>query len=219
VHPDIPGKPPVEGLYAAGEAACVSINGANRLGSNSLSECLVFGARAGRAAAAYALERGLPRADALGQMAQEEQERIEAKYFRPRNGRERVDDIRRDMQSSMEKGAGIYRTEEELRETCGVIRGLQERYERVGLDDRSSVFNTELISALELGYTLDVAEALAHSALRREESRGSHARSDFEARDDERFLQHSLAYRTPDGPRIEYLPVTITRWKPEERKY
>jgi fumarate reductase flavoprotein subunit len=219
VHTDITGKTPLEGLYAAGEAACVSMNGANRLGSNSLSECLVFGARAGRSAAAYALERKSPRADGLGQMAREEQERIEARYFQPRNGRERVADIRRDMQSSMEKGAGIYRTEEELKETCRVIRGLQERYRRVGLDDRSSVFNTELISALELGYTLDVAEALAHSALRREESRGSHARSDFEARDDGRFLQHSLAHRTPDGPRIEYLPVTITRWQPEERKY
>ncbi len=219
VHTDITGKTPVEGLYAAGEAACVSINGANRLGSNSLSECLVFGARAGRAAAAYALARKLPSADALEKMAQEEQGRIEAKYFQPRNGRERIADIRRDMQGSLEKGAGIYRTEEELKETCETLRRLRERFERVGLDDRSNVFNTELTSALELGYMLEVAEALAHSALQRRESRGSHARSDFETRDDERFLRHSLAYRTPDGPRIEYLPVTITRWKPEERKY
>ena len=219
VHTDINAKTPVEGLYAAGEAACVSINGANRLGSNSLSECLVFGARAGRAAAAYALEQRFPQAGALEKMAQEEQGRIEAKYFQPRNGRERIADIRRDMQSSVEKGAGIYRTEEELKETCETIRRLRERFERVGLDDRSNAFNTELTSALELGYMLEVAEALAHSALQRRESRGSHARSDFEARDDERFLRHSLAYRTPDGPRIEYLPVTITRWKPEERKY
>ncbi len=219
MHTDITGKTPIEGLYAAGEAACVSMNGANRLGSNSLSECLVFGARAGRAAAAYALEQKFPRVDALEKMAQEEQKRIESTFFQPRNGRERVADIRNEMQSSMEKGAGIYRTEEELKETCETIRRLRERYKRVGLDDRSSAFNTELISALELGYTLDVAEALAHSALQRRESRGSHARSDFEARDDERFLQHSLAYQTPDGPRIEYLPVTITRWQPAERKY
>jgi fumarate reductase flavoprotein subunit len=219
VHTDITGKTPVEGLYAAGEAACVSINGANRLGSNSLSECLVFGARAGRAAAAYALERKFPQADALEKVAREEQGRIEATYLQPRNGRERVADIRRELQGSLEKGAGIYRTEEELKETCETIRRLRERFERVGLDDRSRAFNTELVSALELGCMLEVAEALAHSALQRRESRGSHARSDFEARDDERFLRHSLAYRTPDGPRIEYLPVTITRWRPEERKY
>ena len=121
----------------------------------------------------------------------------------------------------MEAGAGIYRTAEELTAACDRIRALKERYKRVRVDDHSLVFNTQLTSALELGCMLDVAESLAHSALLREESRGSHARSDHESRDDERYLSHSLAHRDGEGgdPRIEYLPATITRWQPEERKY
>ena len=121
----------------------------------------------------------------------------------------------------MEDGAGIYRTSEELTKACERITKLRERYQRVRIDDHSSVFNTQLTAALELGCMLDVAESLAHSARLREESRGSHARSDFEARDDEHFLQHSLAYHVGEGadPRIEYLPATITRWQPEERTY
>lgn len=220
IHTDSDGKTPVDGLFAAGEVACVNMNGANRLGSNSLSEIIVFGARSGRAAAQYVEGRELPGADTLAQMAKEEKRRIEEKFLKPNNGNERIANIRRDMQLAMERGIGIYRTEEVIKETCETIRALRQRYDQVELDDRSSVFNTELIAALELGYMLDVAEALAHSALLREESRGSHAREDFETRDDERFLQHSLAYQTPEGPpRIEYLPVTITRWQPEERKY
>ncbi len=219
-HTDSVGKTPVDGLFAAGEGACVSMNGANRLGSNSLSEIIVFGARSGRAAAQYVAGRELPGAETLAQMAKEEKRRIEEKFLKPNNGNERIANIRRDMQLAMERGIGIYRTEEVMKETCEAIRALRQRYDQVELDDLSSVFNTELIAALELGYMLDVAEALAHSALLREESRGSHAREDFETRDDERFLQHSLAYQTPEGPpRIEYLPVTITRWQPEERKY
>ena len=219
VHTDINGSTPIPGLFAAGETACVSMNGANRLGSNSLSELLVFGARAGQSAAAYAAEQERPSAVTLESLARDEQARIEATYLQPRNGKERVADIRKELQSALEQGAGIYRTEGELKTTCETIRKLKGRYEQVGLDDQSSVFNTELISALELGYMLDVAESLAHSALQREESRGSHARSDFEQRNDEIFLQHSLAYRTENGPRIDYLPVPITRWQPEERKY
>ena len=219
VHTDIHGATPIHGLYAAGEAACVTMNGANRLGSNSLSECLVFGARAGRAAADYSEGQGPPDSLILGKITEAERNRIETDYFHRQNGKDRVADIRNELQASLEKGAGIFREEGEIKQTCETIRGLKERFERVGLDDRSGVFNTELISALELGYMLDVAEALAHSALLRQESRGSHARSDFKERDDDRFLNHSLAYRTPDGPRIEYLPVSITRWQPEERKY
>ncbi len=219
VHTDIHGATPIHGLYAAGEAACVTMNGANRLGSNSLSECLVFGARAGRAAADYSEGQGPPDSLILGKITEAERNRIETDYLHRQNGKDRVADIRNELQASLEKGAGIFREDGEIKQTCETIRGLKERFERVGLDDRSGVFNTELISALELGYMLDVAEALAHSALLRQESRGSHARSDFEERDDDRFLNHSLAYRTPDGPRIEYLPVSITRWQPEERKY
>ncbi|MCY3767539.1 MAG: FAD-binding protein [Gemmatimonadetes bacterium] len=219
VHTDINGATPVQGLYAAGEAACVSLNGANRLGSNSLTECLVFGARAGKVAAEYAAGRESPGADTLENLNRDERRRIEGTYLQPRNGKERVADIRFEMQAAMERGAGIFRDEETLKETCETLRKLQERFRNVGLDDTSSVFNTELTAALELGFMLDAAEALAHAALDRKESRGSHSRSDFEDRNDEEYLKHSLTYRTEAGPRIDYLPVTITRWQPEERKY
>ena len=222
VHTDIDGATPVAGLYAAGETACVSLNGANRLGSNSLTECLVFGARAGRAAAPFAREREHPRAQVLESLVRDEEERLRATLLSEESGRtERVSQIRTDLQSTMESGAGIYRTAEELTAACEQIRALKERYQRVSVDDRSLVFNTQLTSALELGCMLDVAETVAHSALLREESRGSHARSDHESRDDERYLSHSLAHRDVDGgdPGIEYLPATITRWQPEERKY
>ena len=219
VHTDIDGVTPIPGLYAAGEAACVSLNGANRLGSNSLTECLVFGARAGKVAAQYASGRRRPGQGTLENLASDERMRIERTYLQPRNGKERVADIRGEMQAAMERGAGIFRDEETLKETCEVLGQLKERFQNVGLDDTSSVFNTELTAALELGFMLDAAEALAHAALDRKESRGSHSRSDFEDRDDEEYLKHSLTYRTEAGPRTDYLPVTITRWQPEERKY
>lgn len=217
VHTDITGRTSVEGLFAAGETACVSINGANRLGSNSLSECLVFGARAGKAAARHALEQKMVRKSVLEQLAKMEEKEVRERFSAL--GKERISSIRTDLQSTMEKGAGIYRTEEGLKEACKELVALRERYGHVMLEDRSEVYNTELTAALELGCMLDVAEAVAHSALRRQESRGSHARSDFDARDDDRFLQHTLAYRTEDDPRIEYLPVIVTRWQPEARKY
>lgn len=219
IHTDIQGKTSLEGLYAAGEAACVSINGANRLGSNSLTELLVFGARAGRAAAQYALEAKDPTENPLAQLVSDEQRRIEQTFLKKTGGRERIATIREDMQKAMEHGAGIYRNETDMRTTCESLRQLRERFTNLTLDDRSHIFNTELTTALELDCMLDVAETVARSALLRKESRGSHTRTDFPGRDDENFLQHSLAYRTPDGPRIEYLPATITRWPPEERKY
>jgi len=184
VHTDINGSTPIAGLYAAGEAACVSMNGANRLGSNSLSELLVFGARAGKSAAAFALEQDVPSVSALEALAQDEQQKIESRFAKSGEGTEKIATIRQEMQNTMEQGAGIFRNEEDLKKTCETIRELKERYQNVGLDDQSSVYNTEITTALELGYTLDVAETLAHSALLREESRGSHSRSDFEKRDD-----------------------------------
>ena len=119
----------------------------------------------------------------------------------------------------MEEGAGIYRDEEKMQQACNALRTLRERFKNIIIEDRGTTFNTEVMNALELDYMLDVAEAVANSALKRTESRGSHTRTDFPKRDDANFLRHSLAFRTPDGPRIEYLPVTITRWQPEERKY
>jgi len=218
VSTDVNGRTSLAGLYAAGESACVSINGANRLGSNSLTELLVFGARAGRAAARAALERPALKANPLALLAADERKRLEQRFFRA-DGRERIADIREAMQKAMEEGAGIYRDRPTMEKTCQTLQTLRERFARIGLSDRDAVFNTEVIAALELECMLDVAQAVAHSALVREESRGAHTRTDFPKRDDARFLKHSLAYRTPDGPRIESLPVTITRWPPEERKY
>ena len=219
ISTDINAKTTLEGLYAAGEAACVSLNGANRLGSNSLTELLVFGTRAGRAAAAYATSASAPAAVKIQALAADEQRRLDRQFFKKDGGKERIAAIRQEMQKAMEEGAGIYRDEEKMQQACNTLRTLRERFKNIIIEDRGTTFNTEVMNALELDYMLDVAEAVANSALKRKESRGSHTRTDFPKRDDANFLKHSLAFRTPDGPRIEYLPVTITRWQPEERKY
>ncbi|MGQ0734049.1 MAG: fumarate reductase (quinol) flavoprotein subunit [Acidobacteriota bacterium] len=219
VHTDITGATPLPGLYAAGEVACVSINGANRLGSNSLPELLVFGARAGRAAAEYASRQEDPTPAVLVQ-ANEEQRRLEHGFLQKTNGRERIADLRDQMQQTMEESAGIYRAGTSLATGADLLRRLQERNVDVAIQDRSRTFNTELIAALELSNMLDVAEAIVQSALQREESRGAHQRTDFPARNDQRFLTHSVIHRQADGSsRIEYEPVTITRWPPAERVY
>jgi fumarate reductase flavoprotein subunit len=218
IHTDINGATPLAGLYAAGEAACVSINGANRLGSNSLPELLVFGARAGRAAAEYASgERSV--APAVRAQATDETSRLR-KAFARNGGGERLADVRDGMQKAMEAGAGIYRAQASLTRAAETLHGLQDRFARVAIDDHSLTFNTERVAAFELSFMLDVAGAIVTSALRREESRGAHQRTDFPARDDQRFLAHSLVHRMSDGSaRVEYLPVTITRWPPAERVY
>ncbi len=219
VHTDINGATPLAGLYAAGEVACVSINGANRLGSNSLPELLVFGARAGRAAAEYASRQKPPDGAILAQ-ALEEERSIEEQFLRRGQGRERIAAIREDMQKTMENSVGIYRIGSALQEAGGHLRELQERFGNAGLDDRSRTFNTELIAWFELSFMLDVAESMVESALRRQESRGAHQRTDFPAREDQNYLAHSLVYRSEEGmPRVEYLPVKITRWPPGERVY
>jgi fumarate reductase flavoprotein subunit len=219
IHTDIHGATPLRGLYAAGEAACVSINGANRLGSNSLTEILVFGARAGKAAAAFAAEQAGANSS-LAAQAHDEQGRLEQGFLRKNGGRERIAKLRDEMHLIMEESAGIYRTETALKDATGKLKRLQERFQDLSLDDNSYTFNTELTAALELSYMLDVAQTILQSALERRESRGSHQRTDYPQRDDERFLAHSLAYRTEDDlPRIEYRPVTITRWPPGKRVY
>ena len=219
IHTDLRGATPLHGLYAAGEVACVSINGANRLGSNSLTECLVFGARAGKAAAAYASEHNARTVPALA-LARDEQKRLEANLLRKSGGRERIAGLRAEMQRIMEESAGIYRSGAELEQAAAKLRSLQERSADLQLDDHSYTFNTELTAALELGYMLDLAETIVQSALKRTESRGSHQRTDHPQRDDTEFLAHSLAYRSEsEYPRIDYLPVTITRWPPGKRVY
>jgi succinate dehydrogenase flavoprotein subunit len=219
IHTDIHGATPLPGLYAAGEAACVSINGANRLGSNSLPECLVFGARAGKAAAAFSAEQGEP-SRSVPALAEDERARLEEKFLLRSGGRERIAVLRADMHKIMEDAAGIYRTGTDLQQAAQGLRKLQERFQDISLDDRSHTFNTELMAALELSYMVDVAETIVHSAVMRRESRGSHQRIDFPERDDREYLAHSVAYRGEDGtPRIESLPVTITRWPPGQRVY
>ena len=219
VQTDINGATPLKGLFAAGEVACVSINGANRLGSNSLTELLVFGARAGRAAAAFASEQKEPSSHVMVQ-ALDEKRRLEEEFLDKTGGRERISTIREEMQKAVEEGAGIYRTHDSLAAAATKIQELQGRFREVAIEDHSHTFNTELTAALELSFMLDVAEAIIECALHRTESRGAHQRTDFPRRDDEKFLAHSLVYRNEDGSsRVAYLPVTITRWPPGERVY
>jgi fumarate reductase flavoprotein subunit len=219
VSTDLDGATPLAGLYAAGEVACVSINGANRLGSNSLPECLVFGARAGRAAAVFAAAQKAVNGNVLAR-ARDERKRLESQFLHKTGGRERVATIREEMQRSVEYCAGIYRNAHSLAEGVDQLRALQVRYHDIQLDDRTHTFNTELEAALELGFMLDVAESIVQCALHRTESRGAHQRTDFPARDDRKFLAHSIVYRNPDGScRVEYQPVKITRWAPGERVY
>ena len=218
VHTDINGATPIEGLFAAGETACVSINGANRLGSNSLPECLVFGARAGRAAAEYAAT-AKPLPSVVMRQNDDEVRRIDRMRSVDR-GTERIADLREAMQSTMEDSAGIFRSGDSLAKGVDQLADLQQRLKQVQLSGGTRVFNTELVAALELANMLDIAEPILQSALQRKESRGAHQRTDFTTRDDARFLDHALAYRRADGAvRIERSPVTITRWPPGERVY
>lgn len=219
VDTGIDGETSLPGLYAAGEAACVSINGANRLGSNSLTELLVFGARAGHVAAKFATEHPELDVSSLDKQGADEQERISKNFIRKDGGTERVASLREEMKNTMESGAGIYRSETSLKETCEKLAEIRDRFSNILIEDRSLVFNTELTSALELDFMIDVAQAIAHSALSRNESRGSHQRTDKPERNDEMFLKHSLAFYTDDDPRIEYKDVVITRWPPAERTY
>jgi len=218
VHTDNDGWTGLAGLFAAGEVACVSINGANRLGSNSLTELLVFGARAGLAAARHAAASPPP-ARALLAQAEDEEERIRRDLLAG-DGGERLAPLRREMQQTMEGSVGIYRDEAGLGRAAERIAELRRRVRHLALDDHSHTFNTELVAALELANMLEVAEAIVHSARRRRESRGAHQRSDHPRREDDEFLAHSMAYRVAGAaPRVEYLPVTITRWPPGERVY
>jgi succinate dehydrogenase flavoprotein subunit len=220
IHTDVHGATPLKGLYAAGEAACVSINGSNRLGSNSLGELLVFGARAGKSAVEYVANGpNLTKQNHLLALASDEERRLEEQYGNGSGG-ERIARVREEMQHTMESGCGIYRDRASLVESANKLNELKERAANLQLDDQGRSFNTQLTAALELGFMLDVAETIVHCALNREESRGAHQRRDFPKRDDAKYLAHSLVSRTGEGPpRIDYLPVVITRWPPGERIY
>ncbi len=219
VSTNLVGETPVKGLYAVGETACVSMNGANRLGSNSLSECLVFGKSAGMAVAAFVKRTGWPRGGAARDALAKEEARIFGGLLKRETGSESLSGIRREMQQIMERDVGIFRDEKGLTDACAKLATLRQRFANVSVADKDRVFNTDLTQALELDFMLDVAQAIAWSALNRRESRGAHSRTDYANRDDANYLKHSLAYRTDGAPRIDYLPVKITKWQPAERKY
>ena len=220
IYANLETETPLPGLYAAGECASNGIHGANRLGSNSLVDIIVFGKLAGEQAAQSA--RTVQNSDpaSLEKLARDAEQRAVAVVNRT-DGKERHSVLRREMSQSMESGCGIYRTATEMQATCDNLAELRERYRNLNVEDKSSVWNSDWLGALEVGYLLEVAEVIAHSALNRRESRGAHQRLDgYEQRDDDNYLKHTLAYHVPEGPpRIEYQDVIITRSRPGTRAY
>lgn len=215
IHANIDGATPVRGLWSAGEAACISVNGANRLGTNSTATCLVWGGITGHAAAEYAMHHDPT--DFARDAAMVEEKRIYDGIFRGR-GDVNPYDIKHELEKTMDEHANVFRTEQGLREALKTIRALKERaYQHI--EDKSREFNMNLINVLELQSMLEVAEVVLTGAHARTESRGAHSRLDFPKRDDEHWLKHTLAYKTPDGTRLDYSPVTITRYQPQERTY
>jgi succinate dehydrogenase / fumarate reductase flavoprotein subunit len=207
---------PVPGLYAAGECACVSVHGANRLGTNSLLDIVVFGRRSGKHAAAFSADADPPELPERpeGSVA----DLVDGLLNRPEGAN--AADIRNEMQEQMQDLAFVIRTEESLRKMQEILAGLHERYDRVYVQDTGKMFNTELMEAVELGFLLDCADALVAAALVRDESRGGHYRDDHPLRDDEHWLKHSLAYRQDDGGvRLGFKPVKLGPYVPMERKY
>ncbi len=219
IDSNINGETPMPGLYAIGEASCSGLHGANRLGSNSLTELLVAGKRTAARATAYAKESGRA-ADEPALAAQAEAVVAGVRALLLQKGDESLAGVRREMRRTLEEGAGIYRDEASTEQTCNIIASLRERCDKIEVNDKSNVFNTDLQQALELRNLLDVAETVAEGSLQRRESRGAHQRLDHPERDDENFLRHSLAFRQSAArPRIEWLDVTITRSQPGVRDY
>jgi len=219
IDTNINGETPMPGLYAVGETSCSGLHGANRLGSNSLTELLVAGKRSADRAVEHARQAGRP-ADDPAITAQAEDVVKGVRELLLQQGQESLAQVRREMRDSLEEGAGIYREEASTRATCEKIVELRQRYSSIEVHDKSNVFNTDLQQALELRNLLDIAETVAESSLERRESRGAHQRLDYPERDDKEFLRHSLAFRQPTGrPRIEWLDVTITKSQPGVRDY
>ena len=217
IKTDVDGQTNLPGVYAAGECACVSVHGGNRLGANSLLDTIVFGQRAGNHAADTARDMEYIEFD-VDAVVRREEERLQGILDRPQNG-DRVASVRLGMGESMNRNLAVYRHEEGMRETIHDLQGLKERYTTVPVDNKGRVFNTDLVFALELGFMLDCAETIAVSALERRDSRGAQARTDYPDRDDENWMKHIVTAKGDEGPEISFSPVSITRWTPEERKY
>jgi succinate dehydrogenase / fumarate reductase flavoprotein subunit len=205
----------IPGLYAAGEAACVSVHGANRLGTNSLLELVVFGRRAGNQAIKDI--QSMEFVDLPKNPTAYVEERIAR--IMSSDGKERVAEVRSAMQQEMTDNMSVVREESGIRHALETLSSLKNAYQHVTVDDKGKIYNTELMEALELEHMLEVAEVMAHGALARQESRGAHFRNDFQKRDDANWLRHTMIYKTSDGIREDYKPVTITRFEPKERKY
>jgi succinate dehydrogenase flavoprotein subunit len=226
VKTDIHGATPIEGLYAAGEVACVSVHGGNRLGANSLLDTLIFGRRAGEDAAARAATMAMPKASAA--KLHDDVAMIDRIIARDRNGGgssppRRVSEIKQELGDTMNQYVAVYRDQAGLEQAHEIVKRLQSEAESAYIDDRGTVFNQDVLGAIELGYMLDCAEAIVVAAIERKESRGAQFRTDFPAREDEQWLKHIDISLNGDGgaggPQISYSPVTITQWQPEERKY
>lgn len=216
IKANIKTETPIAGLYASGECSCLSLHGANRLGTNSTSECLVFGAVSGEEAAKHAVNTSLR--EVPQQRLIEEEKRVFDNVLGS-EGPETVPKIRDEMRRIMNEKAWIYRRGDQLESGLKEIRQLKQRFKKIRVSDKGRSFNTGMLNALQLDYMLDLAEVTMASALPRNESRGAHSRTDYPKRDDQNWLKHTLAFHTTDGPRLEYLPVTITKWQPAARTY
>ncbi len=225
VKTDVHGATSIAGLYAAGEVACVSVHGGNRLGANSLLDTLIFGRRAGEHAAARASNMPMP--DVSNAQLREDVAMIDAIIGRDRDGSptgptrpRRVSEIKEELGQTMNKHVAVFRDEQGLKEALEVVQRLKEQADSAWIDDRGTVFNQDVLGAIELGYMLDCAEATVVAAIERKESRGAQFRTDYPERNDEEWLKHINVSSHGDGPpQISYSPVTITQWQPEERKY
>jgi succinate dehydrogenase / fumarate reductase flavoprotein subunit len=219
VKTDADGATSIPGLYAAGEVACVSVHGGNRLGANSLLDTLIFGKRSGTHAAERARQMTMPTSKTGDAKLREDASEIETIIARPKTGR-RISAIKEELGESMNKYVAVFRNEEGLQKAHEIVHRLKEEAKTAYIDDRGTVFNQDVLGAIELGYMLDCAEATVVSAIERKESRGAHTRDDFPDRNDDDWLKHvNVSTNGGDEPEISYSPVTITKWQPEERKY